>query len=81
MAALREGRVSASTMANGGSTPIAATPRAATPRANGRGGHVVAESVQQALLYVRFRAAADPGLKGDWRCCQHLQYHHWFIAA
>lgn len=44
---------------------MAATPRGATPRANGRGGYAVAESVQQALLYVRFRTAAEAGLKGD----------------
>lgn len=64
MAALREGRTSTSGTASGGSTPMAATPRGATPRANGRGGYAVAESVQQALLYVRFRTAADTGLKG-----------------
>ncbi|KAL3152568.1 hypothetical protein ABBQ32_001593 [Trebouxia sp. C0010 RCD-2024] len=64
MAALREGRASTSGMANGGSVPMAATPRGATPRANGRGGYAVAESVQQALLYVRFRTAAEAGLKG-----------------
>ena len=65
MTALREGRTSTSGMANGSSTPMAATPRGATPRANGRGGYAVAESVQQALLYVRFRTAAEAGLKGD----------------
>lgn len=64
MAALREGRTSSSGLANGGSTPRAATPRGATPHANGRGGPAVADSVQQALLYVRFRTAAEPGLKG-----------------
>ena len=64
MAALREGRASTAGMASGGSAPMAATPRGATPRANGRGGYAVAESVQQALLYVRFRTAAGPGLKG-----------------
>ena len=65
MAALREGRTSTPGMTNGSSTPMAATPRGTTPRANGRGGHTVAESVQQALLYVRFRTAAESGLKGD----------------
>lgn len=64
MAALREGRTSTSGTANGGATPMASTPRGATPRANGRGGYAVAESVQQALLYVRFRTAAESGLKG-----------------
>ena len=62
MAALREGRACSSGLANG--TPRAATPMAATPRANGRAGPRVAEGVQQALLYVRFRTAAEPGLKG-----------------
>ena len=70
MAALREGRSSASGLANGNSTPMAVTPRAGTPRAgtpqaNGRAGPRVAEGVQQALLYVRFRTAAEPGLKGQ----------------
>lgn len=64
MAALREGRASTSGLSNGNSTPMAATPRAATPRANGRGGPRIAEGVQQALLYVRFRTAAGSGLKG-----------------
>lgn len=72
MAALREGRASTSGMANGGSVPMAATPRGATPRANGRGGYAVAESVQQALLYVRFRTAAEAGLKGDVHQLPHL---------
>ncbi len=44
---------------------MAATPRAATPRANGKGGPRIAEGVQQALLYVRFRTAAESGLKGQ----------------
>lgn len=65
MAALREGRVSSSGLSNGNSTPFAATPRAFTPRANGRGGPRIAEGVQQALLYVRFRTAAESGLKGQ----------------
>ena len=65
MAALREGRASTSGLSNGNSTPVAATPRAATPRANGRGGPRIAEGVQQALLYVRFRTAAGSGLKGQ----------------
>ena len=65
MAALREGRASTSGMSNGNSTPMAATPRAFTPRANGRGGPRIAEGVQQALLYVRFRTAAESGLKGQ----------------
>lgn len=65
MAALREGRASTSGVSNGNSTPRAATPRAATPRLNGRAGPRVAEGVQQALLYVRFRTAAEPGLKGQ----------------
>ncbi|DBB10820.1 hypothetical protein WJX82_004700 [Trebouxia sp. C0006] len=64
MAALREGRASTSGLSNGNSTPMAATPRAFTPRANGRGGPRIAEGVQQALLYVRFRTAAESGLKG-----------------
>ena len=66
---MREGRTSTSGMVNGSSTPMAATPRGATPRANGRGGYAVAESVQQALLYVRFRTAAEAGLKGDFVAC------------
>ncbi len=65
MAALREGRASTSGLSNGNSTPMAATPRASTPRANGRGGPRIAEGVQQALLYVRFRTAAESGLKGQ----------------
>ncbi|KAL0022928.1 hypothetical protein WJX77_008565 [Trebouxia sp. C0004] len=64
MAALREGRASTSGLSNGNSMPMAATPRAATQRANGRGGLRIAEGVQQALLYVRFRTAAESGLKG-----------------
>ena len=64
MTALREGRASSSGWANGSATPRAATPRAATPLANGKGGPRVAEGVQQALLYVKFRTAAEPGLKG-----------------
>ncbi|KAA6429125.1 MAG: conserved oligomeric Golgi complex subunit 3-like [Trebouxia sp. A1-2] len=64
MAALREGRASTSGLTNGNSTPMAATPRAFTPRANIRGGPKIAEGVQQALLYVRFRTAAESGLKG-----------------
>ena len=66
MAALREGK--ASTSESGAATPRA-TPRAATPRAAALRAGVgatprVAEGVQQALLYVRFRTAAEPGLKG-----------------
>ena len=64
MTALREGRASSSGLANGSATPRAATPTAATPLANGKGGPRVAEGVQQALLYVKFRTAAEPGLKG-----------------
>ena len=72
MSSLREGRASSSVLANG-TTPRAATPRAATPRVNGKAGPRVTEGVQQALLYVRFRTAAEPGLKGDLAA----QLRHW----
>ena len=60
---------------------MAATPRAATPRANGKGGPRITEGVQQALLYVRFRTAAESGLKGH-SLLPHLCLHpNWLPCA
>ena len=52
----------------------ASSPRAgANGVANGTSGHAMAEGAETALLYVRFRAAAEPGLKGGF-------HYHLFMS-
>ncbi len=59
----------------------------ATPKSNGLArsgsGHApLAEGAEAALLYVRFRAAAEPGLKGDRQFLDmqtRIEWQHIFV--
>ena len=56
--------VKASSSARHGSENGNGTPKSIGLARSGSGHTVLAEGAETALLYVRFRAAAEPGLKG-----------------